>query len=287
LSSQETWTVRSLLVWAREWLAKKGVDSPRLDSELLLAHALGCSRTRLYIDFDKPLTAAELAAVKPLLQRRASREPVAYILGVKEFYGRPFQVQKGVFIPRPETEILVQAALAALPAQGRALDLCSGSGAVGVTLAAEKPEATVHLVELSAEACACARTNAEKLAPGRVQVFESDLYASLPEGPRYDVITANPPYIPLKDKAELAPEIVEHEPHLALFGGDDGLVVLRRIVEGLAARLAPGGLFVAEIDPPQAERATALCAQAGLVQVRIERDLAGLDRHVVGRAQGG
>ena len=284
---EPAWTVRSLLVWAREWLGKKGVESPRLDAELLLARALGCDRTRLYIDFDKPLTPAELALVKPLLQRRAAREPVAYILGVKEFYGRPFEVGPGVFIPRPETEILVQLALAALPPQGRALDLCAGSGAIGVTLAAERPEARVDLVELSPEAAAFTRKNAEKHAPGRAQVFEGDLYAPLDPAARYDVVATNPPYIALAEQAQLAREIIDHEPRLALFAGEDGLEVLRRILAGLSQRLAPGGLFAAEIDPAQAPRAAALCTEAGLVSVHVERDLAGLDRHVVGRAAAG
>src|SRR5256714_13714648 len=160
----ETWTVRALLSWAREWLAKKGVESPRLDAELLLAHALECSRTRLYVDFDKPLSPEELARVKPLLQRRAQREPVAYILGVREFYGRPFRVRPGVFIPRPETELLVQAAIEALPPEARVLDLCAGSGAVGVSIAVELPGARVDLVEESAEAAAPAREHGEALA---------------------------------------------------------------------------------------------------------------------------
>ena len=160
--STGTWTVRSLLAWSREWLQKKGAESPRLDSELLLAHALGCDRVRLYIDADKPLGPDELARFKPLIQRRGAREPVAYILSTKEFYGRPFEVGPGVFIPRPETELLVQAVLSALdpavPAQ--VLDLCAGSGAVGVSIAAERPQAQVDLVELSPPAAACARRNA-------------------------------------------------------------------------------------------------------------------------------
>src|SRR5207248_3657421 len=151
MSAPETWTVRALLAWARDWLQRKGVDSPRLDADLLLASALGCDRVRLYIDADKPLSPEELARFKPLIQRRASREPVAYILGIKEFYGRSFQIRSGVFIPRPETELLVQLVLGSLargqPAQ--VLDLCTGSGAVGISIAAERPQAQVDLVELS------------------------------------------------------------------------------------------------------------------------------------------
>jgi release factor glutamine methyltransferase len=284
-----SWTVKSLLAWAREWLQNKGVENPRLDAELLLASALGCDRVRLYIDVDKPLSPEELARLKPLIQRRGAREPVAYILGTKEFYGRSFEVAKGVFIPRPETEILVQVALEGVPrgAATRVLDLCAGSGAVGVTIAAERPDARVDLVELSPPAAEVARRNAEKLSPGRATVLQGDLYAALPAGEQYNVVVANPPYVPLSHGPQLAPDILDHEPHLALFGGDDGLDVVRAVIAGLRERLLPGGLFATEIDPPQSAVVAELCRAAGLSGVRVVRDLAGLDRHVAGRAPGG
>ena len=278
----ESWTVRALLTWARDWLANKGVESPRLDAELLLAHALSCSRTKLYVDFDKPLSTAELARVKPLLKRRGQREPVAYILGVREFYGRPFRVRPGVFIPRPETELLVQLAVEAVRPESRVLDLCAGSGAVGVTIAAELPEARVDLVETSPEAAATARENAEALAPGRVRVFAGDLFAALPEQVRYEAVVANPPYVPEKDRARLAPEILAHEPHQALFAEEGGLAVIRRIVAGAGDWLVPGGFLGVEIDPSLVPQVRDLCARAGFTNVRIVKDLAGLDRHVVG-----
>ena len=278
-----SWTVRSMLAWAREWLEKKGVESPRLDSELLLAHALGCDRVRLYIDIDKPLSADELAKFKPLIQRRGNREPVAYILGTKEFYGRPFEVGQGVFIPRPETELLVQLAVAEIRGEARVLDLCAGSGAVGVTIAAERPSASVDLVELSPEAADVANRNAAKHAAGRARVFRGDLYAALPGPARYNVIVANPPYVPTPHGRDLSKDVVDHEPHLALFGGEDGLAVMRRVIAGLPQWLAPQGFFAAEIDPSQASAAIALCIEAGLAQVRVDKDLAGLQRHVVGR----
>jgi release factor glutamine methyltransferase len=281
----ETWTVRSLLAWAREWLAKKGVESPRLDAELLLAHALSCSRTRLYVDFDKPLSAEELARVKPLFQRRANREPVAYILGVREFYGRPFRVRPGVFIPRPETELLVQLALEALPGDARVLDLCAGSGAVGVSVAAELPEARVDLVDSSSTAAAAARENGEALAPGRVRVFQGDLYAALPERARYHAVVANPPYVAERDRPRLAPEIVSHEPAEALFAAEEGLAVIRRIVSGAREWLESGGLLGVEIDPPLSAQVCDLFRDAGFTQVRVVKDLAGLDRHVAGRTE--
>jgi release factor glutamine methyltransferase len=281
----ETWTVRSLLQWAREWLAKRGVENPRLDAELLLAHALRCDRVRLYVDVDKPLASEELARFKSMIKRRGAREPVAYILGTKEFYGRPFAVTPGVFIPRPETELLVRMVTEHLgrDAEARVLDLCAGSGAVGISIAAERPRARADLVELSGAAAAVARANAEKHAPGRIRVVTGDLYAALPEKVRYDAIAANPPYVPTADVARLAPDVVQHEPHVALFAGDDGLAVIRRIVAGMREWLAPGGLFVTEIDLSQGEAVAHLLRAAGLMQVRVERDLAGHDRHVAGR----
>ncbi|HEY2031672.1 MAG TPA: peptide chain release factor N(5)-glutamine methyltransferase, partial [Myxococcales bacterium] len=278
----ETWTVRSLLVWSREWLQKRGVDNARLDAELLLAKALGCDRVRLYIDGEKPLTPEELARFKPLLQRRGQREPVAYILGTREFYGRPFAVGPGVFIPRPETELLVQLALEATPEAARVLDLCAGSGAVGVSIAAERPQAQVDLVELSPAAAAFARTNAERHAQGRVQVFEGDLFAALATEARYHAVVSNPPYVAASDKGRLEKEL-DHEPGLALFCGDDGLAVIRRIVAEAPRWLLPGGLFAVEIDARQAGPVQDLFTSVGFAQVKVQNDLAGLARHVFGR----
>src|SRR5258708_15252379 len=175
----EQWTVRSLLQWARDWLGNKGVENPRLDAELLLARATGGGRLCLYVDHDMPPDPAELQRFKDLIRRRAGREPVAYILGAKEFYGRSFAVDSRVFIPRPETELLVQAALQALdPARGeerdpqtprplRALDLCAGSGAAGVTLAAEREGLCVDLAELSEGAAAAGAPDRAPDAPRR------------------------------------------------------------------------------------------------------------------------
>src|SRR2546428_11864506 len=214
----EAWTVRSLLQWARDWLAKKGVENPRLDAELLLAHALRCDRVRLYIDADKPLAAGERARFRSLIKRRGALEPVAYILGTKEFYGRPFAVAAGIFIPRPETELLVRMVTEHLArdAEARVLDLCAGSGAVGISIAAERPWTRVDLVELSADAAAVARANAEKHAPGRVRAVTGDLYAALPEKDSYDAIAANPPYAPPAAAGRLAPDGIPPVAHIAV-----------------------------------------------------------------------
>jgi len=290
--AEQVWTIRALLVWAKGWLEKKGIESPRLDAELLLSNALQVPRIKLYAEFDKPLSPAELAKFKALLLRRQGREPVAYVLGVREFYGRPFFVDQRVFIPRPETELLVQLALQHLDrllegAAGlRALDLCAGSGAVGLSLAAERQQLAVDLVELSPDAAVVTRKNALALVPGRldVRVLEGDLFAPLVQGARYEVLCSNPPYIPTGDKGDLAPEILKHEPHLALFGGESGLDVVARIVAEAPRWLTPGGGLFVELDPSGAERAKELAVTAGLVQVRIEKDLSGLDRILVAHA---
>ena len=296
--TEQVWTVRTLLTWARGWLEKKGIENARLDAELLLAHALAAPRIKLYADFDKPLQPDELARFKALIVRRAEREPVAYVLGVKEFYGRPFAVDKRAFIPRPETELLVQAVLqhldlvsAAAPtgsnAQLRVLDLCAGSGAIGVTLAAERAALQVDLVELSPETAEIAKQNAAAIAPGRAQVLVGDLFAPLSPGTRYSAIATNPPYIPLGDRSVLAPEILRHEPHLALFAGESGLEVIRRIVAEAPRWLSPGGLLALELDPVEAAEAVKLCAAAGLLGARVENDLAGLPRLLLARAPAG
>ncbi len=274
-----TWTIRDALVWTRDHFAKKNVDAPRLTAEVLLAHALVCDRVKLYTEHDRPLHKDELARFRGFIERRLAGEPTQYIVGVREFYGRPFKVDRRVFIPRPETEQLCALALEALPAQGaRALDLCTGSGAVAITLAAERPGLEVDAVELSPQAADVARENAQALAPGRVQVHVGDLFAALPQRRRYRAITANPPYISEGDT--LPREVVDHEPRVALFAGPEGLDVIRRIAAGLPSWLESGGLFAMEIEETQGERAAALLRDAGLTRVRVHADTSGLDRVV-------
>src|SRR6266545_660288 len=218
-----TWTPLKLLAWTQGYFARSGVDAPRLTAEVLLAHALGCDRVRLYLDFDKPLGPDELVRYRGLVKRRAEGEPTAYLTGVKDFYGRPFAVDRRALIPRPETEMLVEAALAALPEGGAALDLCTGSGCVGVTLALERPSARVVAGDVSPDALALARENAERLG-ARLELVQGDLYAPLPPEPRFDVVAANPPYVPSRELPGLARELAR-EPMLALDGGADGLAV--------------------------------------------------------------
>jgi release factor glutamine methyltransferase len=275
----EPWTPLKLLAWSQEWFAKKGVDAPRLTGELLLAHALHCDRVRLYLDFDKPLGEPELAAFRELVKRRAEGEPTAYVVGKREFYGRPFRVTPAVLVPRPETELVVEAALAALPEGGSALDLCTGSGAIGASLALEKKGARVVATDLSPAALAVARENAAALGAA-VDFAEGDLFAPLAAGQRFDVVVSNPPYVPTGELAGLSRE-VQREPAMALDGGPDGLALLRRIVAEAPRWLAPGGTLVLEMHESHAEPLAALCREAGFEKAEARKDLAGLWRYVV------
>jgi release factor glutamine methyltransferase len=277
----ENWTPLKLLAWSQEWFAKKGVDAPRLTGELLLAHALRCDRVRLYVDFDKPLADPELAAFRELVKRRAEGEPTAYLVGKREFYGHPLRVTPAVLVPRPETELVVEAALAALPEGGRALDLCTGSGAIAVALALEGKGARITATELSPEALAVARENAAALG-AQVELHEGDLFAPLPADARFDVIVSNPPYVPSGELPGLSRE-VHREPSLALDGGADGLTLLRRIVAEAPRWLAPGGTLVLEMHETHFESLPALCRAAGFVTAEARKDLAGLWRYVVAR----
>jgi len=274
----ETWTPLKLVAWTQEFFARKGVDAPRLTAELLLGHALSCERIRLYLDFDKPIGEPELAAFRELVRRRAGGEPTAYLLGRREFYGHPFLVDARVLVPRPETELLVEAALAVLPEAGAALDLCTGSGAIAVSLALGRPGARILATDVSPDALAVARENAARLGAARVTFAEGDLWAavSADAGP-FDVIASNPPYVPTPELAGLSRE-VQREPRLALDGGQDGLDLVRRIVAGAPGRLAPGGTLLVELHESHAGELPRLCLAAGFAEAEVRRDLAGLPR---------
>jgi release factor glutamine methyltransferase len=282
----DAWTTLKLVAWTQDFFAKKGIDAPRLTAELLLAHALSCDRVRLYLDFDKPLGEAELTRFRDLVRRRGDGEPTAYLVGAKHFYGRAFRVDPRVLVPRPETELVLEAALAALPAGGRALDLCTGSGCLAISLALEQPGALVTATDVSADALAVARENAAALGAA-VEFAQGDLWAAVHDGAeRSDLIVSNPPYIPAKELASL-PREVRREPCIALDGGEDGLSVLRRIVAGAPERLRPGGSLCVEMHESHAHVLPRLCLEAGFERAEARRDLAGLPRFTVAVMAGG
>lgn len=282
--SSETWTIRKVLTWTTQHFEKRQVDSPRLTAEVLLSHVLKTGRVRLYVDLDRPLSKDELATFRSLIERRMAGEPTQYLTGVKEFYNRPFKVDARVLIPRPETELLVEAALRALPkdAPSRALDVCTGSGCIAISLAAERPQASVLATDLSPEACALARENAEALGVGaRVTVSQGDLFAPVPEDARFQLVVSNPPYIASWEIPGLSVE-VRREPHLALDGGQDGLAVIRRVIEGARRYLLPGGLLAMEIGETQGTAVQELLQAAGYQNARVEKDLERRERLAFG-----
>jgi release factor glutamine methyltransferase len=283
--AEAPWTIRRVLAWAADDLRARGSSSPRLDAELLLCDVLGTTRVSLIIDAERPLSKDELARYKALHQRRRQGEPVAYLRGVREFYGRAFRVDRRVLVPRPETEILVEVALErtrALSLSARTLDLCTGSGCVAVTIAKERPTSFVMGADLSKDALVVARENAIRLGAVRCGFVRSDLFAAIPADCHFDLVTANPPYIPRGDIPTLMADVRDFEPRLALDGGPDGLDLVRRIVEDAPRFLAPGGVLAMEIGAGEAPDVRALFEARGFQAVDVRRDYGGHERIVSG-----
>ncbi|HEX5724433.1 MAG TPA: peptide chain release factor N(5)-glutamine methyltransferase [Longimicrobiaceae bacterium] len=282
------WTVVELLRWTAEYLAGKGFHHPRLNGELLLAGVLGVGRLDLYLQHDRPLSPAELAAFKARLLRRARREPLQYIDGEASFRDLRLCVDHRVLIPRPETEELVQAVLdwAAGRHALHALDVGTGSGAIALSLACEGPFARVVATDLSPEALEVARANRARAAPpAEVDFRLGDAYAPV-AGERFHVVVSNPPYVGEEERPALDAEVRDWEPALALFAGPGGLDVIRRLVEGAPGALHPGGLLALEVGAGQAEEVAGLVRAAGRFRApRVRRDLAGRDRIVLAELQ--
>jgi release factor glutamine methyltransferase len=270
--------------------AALGLGTPRLDAEIMIAHVLGVDRVHLYMDLDRPLTAAELGAVRALVVRRRQREPVAYLTGQREFYRRVFEVSSAVLIPRPDTECLVERALELLTPErpARVLDLCTGSGAIAVSLAAERRLVHVDATDISPDALAVARRNAERHGvTERVSFHEGDLFGALTETRRYDLIVANPPYVRDAELPQLAPEL-RHEPSLALLGGRDGFEVLDRLAADARSWLAEHGVLLFEVGEGQAAHVTdALRQQSTFRNVSSHADLGGVARVIEAHAAPG
>jgi len=278
---QETWTVLKVLNWTKGYLAEKGVENARLEAEWLLCSTTGMDRVGLYVNFEKPLTDAELAAYRALVARRARREPLQYLLGSQEFYGLDFLVSPAVLIPRHDTEVLVEEALRRVPVTGSILDIGVGSGCIAVALAKALPGADVRGVEKSPEALRLAQQNIERHSV-RVTLFEGSLFEPF-AGQRFDLIVSNPPYIPTVDLADLQPEVREYEPMTALDGGADGLDYYRTIIPAAPEHLVPGGWLLVEVGIGQAEAVQEMFASAGFTDLFSAKDPSLIDRVVGGR----
>lgn len=276
------WTIGALLQWTQQYFAGKGIDSPRLDAEILLAHVLHKERIYLYAHYDEPMNGEELAAYRAMVKQRADRLSVAHILGTKAFMGLDFKVSEDVLIPRPETEMLVETVVAA--AEGTApaiIDIGTGSGAIILSLLHYLPQATGTGVDISPKALAMAADNGRTLGlDDRVTWIESDLLANVPPC-TCDWLVSNPPYLTRDDMEQLQPE-VRHDPALALYGGDDGLEFYRRIAAESPAYVKAGGHCAVEIGAGQAEDVTAIfCRHGAYDHEQTVKDYGGIDRVLV------
>jgi release factor glutamine methyltransferase len=276
-------TVLEIIKKTTEFFAGKGIESPRLNAELLIGHALGRKRMQLYMEFERPLAESELERIRPLVRRRAQLEPIQYILGETEFFGLKLKVDRRALIPRPETEQLVEHVVTLRTASppARILDLGTGSGAIALALAHAFPEATVVATDRSNDALALATENATATAlQERVGFLASDWFAAVPAG-HFDVVVSNPPYLSSQETAETAPEVRAFEPREALTSGADGLADLQRIIAGAPAYLAPGGLLALETGIAQHARLTSEAQRAGFSRVESKQDLTGRDRFIL------
>ncbi|HSU15762.1 peptide chain release factor N(5)-glutamine methyltransferase [Longimicrobium sp.] len=287
--SEKRWTVMELVGWTANYLKEKGFHNARLNAELLLAGSLGVKRLDLYLQYDRPLKAEELAAFKARLLRRAKREPLQYIEGHAAFRDLTLRVDPRVLIPRPETETLVQEVLDW--AEGRdalsALDVGTGSGAIALALATEGAFRRVVAVDVSADALEVARANGAAAAPDAPVEFRLGSLYDAVAGERFDVIASNPPYVGDEERGGLDAEVRDWEPAGALFAGTGGLDVIRPLVAQAPEHLAPGGLLAMEIGASQADAVCALVRATGaFAEPRVRRDLAGRDRIVLAELAG-
>ena len=284
--SQRVWTVLDLLRWTQGYFERQGIESARLDAECLLAHALGLERLRVYIDFDQPVEPAERARFRALVQRRAvERVPVSHLLGSREFWSMPLRVTPEVLTPRPETETLVTAALDRFPDPSGSftvVDLGTGSGAVALAVARERPESVITATDSSQKALSIAQENAEALGMrGRIRFLQGNWLEAV-NGEKFNLLLANPPYVAQRERHRLPPEL-SHEPEQALFAGADGLDALRVLVEEGPRALRPGGAIALGSAPQPANWVAGALENSGLVDVATHRDLAGRPRVVSGR----
>ena len=273
-------TVIEVVKKTSEFFAAKGIESPRLNAELIVGHALGLARMSLYLKFERPVGEAELAAIRELVRRRGRREPLQYVTGCTEFSGLRLKTDRRALIPRPETELLVETVGArCAPAPGRILDLGTGCGAMALALARMFPSARVTAADVSAEALSLAAENAQATGlAGRVTLVESGWFERLPAGETFDLVVSNPPYLSAAEAAAAAPEVRDHEPMAALVAGEEGYEDVGRIIAGSPGVLAAGGMLALETGVAHHALAAASAQKAGFARTESLQDLTGRDR---------
>ncbi len=286
--ADQAWTIARLLAWTRDYFETAGVESPRLCAELLLARALGCERIHLFTRFEQVPSTEHRDVFRAWVRRAAAHEPVAYLLGDKEFFSLKFEVSPHVLIPRPETEVLVERAIhAARAADGairRILDIGAGSGCIPISIAKHVPEATIFASDICDKALAVARRNADRHGVAdRIEWRHGDLYAPWSAEAPFDLIVSNPPYIGEVERDDLPPNVRDYEPHTALFAGPDGMAVIAPLVREAVERLRPGGEIMIEIAWNQAQRVRALFDESDWETVTTYRDNLRHERVVHGR----
>lgn len=275
--------MKYVLQQSQQYLQRHGSPSARLDAEVLLSRVLGCSRVELYLRFDQPLSDEETTKAREWVVRRGKGEPVAYLVGEKEFFGRSFVVTSATLVPRPETEFLVESALELIPTGGecQVADLGCGSGCIGLTLACERPQAQILLVDSSVEALRIAKINSEKLGVvHRCEWLLGPVEEVLAYEGTLNLVVSNPPYIGSKD-SDLSENVRKFEPSSALFAGEDGLQCYHSWVPRIYAALMPGGHWITEIGSRQRNRVVDIGEASGFRFVSCIQDLAGLDRVLI------
>lgn len=287
---KEIWTIGRILQWTEQYFQSKGMDTPRLDGEVLLSHVLGKNRIYLYTNYDQPLEQEELDRFRPLVIERAKGHSVASLTGTKDFMGLTFSVNDKVLIPRPDTETLVEYVLHTYHQQDsiRILDMCTGPGTILLSLLHYLPTATGMGLDISRDALVVAEQNQEAFnLENRSEFHESDMFSYLEKNDElFDVIVSNPPYIRLEDKSILSPDVL-NEPHIALFGGEDGLDFYRQLAKECVKYLKPYGLVAFEVGYDQAEDVKSLLESVGsYVNISFASDLSGINRVVSARMKG-
>ena len=287
--NNKTWTILRLINWTSQYFSENGIENPRLDAEVLLAHSLRTNRLRLYLNYDKPILKGELREYKKLIKRRTRREPLQYITGYQEFWSLNLKVTKGVLIPRPETEILVEEALKTFPQNEsfdktiNILELGTGSGAVAIALAKELQRGSIVATDISDIAIKTARENAKVHGlEEQITFLKGSLFEPVRERiGTFNLVISNPPYIPIEDFRDIQPEVRDFEPRISLNGGKEGLKFYRQILSQIGRYLAKDGWVILELGKGQAEKVTRLIELTGEFNpTSIVKDFSGIERVV-------